>query len=257
VQLADNLRPRAGTFVRAEVNYDGLLTTSASAQWRYVASASFRTTPNFSEADVAQLVTQIERTATGDQGVYVLGQHQTLQRASTTSVRQTQLGLGYDFSAGSPGNCGQRLGLDLQHLRYPANPSLNGHYTGLVSTTFCSSMGLQVQVRAGQDRPLDNTRAGGAQQQTSLRINKHTPFNAADLTLEWEISRQQDQAGYSQLLGSNARRNIHRAIYRAEYRWQLGSLSPYMGVEWVSQRSNLNLFEFRNHIATLGVRTRW
>ena len=257
VQLADNLRPRAGSFVRAEVSYDGLLANTASAQWRYMVSGSFRTTPNFSAADVAQLVAQVERTATGDHGLYIVGQHQTLQRASTTSVRQTQLGLGYDFAAGLTSNCSHRLGLDLQHLSYPTNTNLNGHYTGLVGATTCNTLGLQVQVRTGQDRPLENTRAGGAQQQTSLRISKRTLFNAADLALEWELSRQQDQTGYSLLLGNNARRNINRAIYRMEYRWQLGGYNPYVGMEWVNQHSNLNLFEFKNRVATLGVRTTW
>ena len=257
VQLADNLRPRAGSFVRAEVSYDGLLASTASAQWSYGLTGSFRTTPNFSAADVAQLVAQVQRTAAGEQGVYVLGQHQTLQRASTTSVRQTQLGLGYDFSAGPAGNCSHRLGLDLQHLSYPGNPSLNGHYTGLAGATTCNALGILVQVRAGTDRPLDSTRAGGAQRQTSLRIGKRTPIGANRLALEWETSRQQDEAGYSLLLGNNARRSIHREIYRLEYLWQLGGWSPYAGVEWVNQRSTLNLFEFRNAVATLGVRARW
>lgn len=257
VQLAGSLRPRAGSFVRAEVSYDGLLTANAGAQWRYGLTGSFRNSPSFAPADVAQWVAQMERTTAGDQGAYALVQYQILQRASATTLRQTQLGLGYDFSANSNGHCGQRVGLDLQHLSYPVNPTLNGHYTGLTSNTFCSALGLQLQVRAGQDRPLDNGRPGGAQRQTSLRVSKRTQFSAADLALELELSRQQDQRGYSPLLASNAQRSISRATYRMEYRWQVADLSPYVSLEWANQRSNLTLFEFKNRVTTLGVRARW
>jgi tetratricopeptide (TPR) repeat protein len=255
VELADDQQPRAGEFARAEVTYDGLLTQGASAQWRYSLVGSYRVNPALSATNMAQLGVQLERTATGSQGVYAMAQHQTLLRTDAVTLRQTQLGLGYDLPMG--GDCAQRVGVDLQQLAYPASSALDGRYTGAISNTLCQSVGLQLLVRTGQDRPLGDDRPGGVQQQTSVRLTKRTPLGPASLTLELEASHQQDQQGYSLLLANNAQRTISRYAYRIEYRWQLGALSPYIGAEWLDQRSNLELFELKNWVATAGVRSRW
>jgi hypothetical protein len=104
---------------------------------------------------------------------------------------------------------------------------------------------------------LHSSRPGGAQRQSSLRVSKRIPVNGGSLVLDWEATRLQDQTGFSALLASNTRRQITRLSYRIEYSWQLGRLSPYVGVEWLEQRSNLPLFEFRNWVSSLGVRAVW
>lgn len=255
-QLEDQ-RPRAGGFARAELSYDGLLASSDAAQWRYSLFGSYRANPSLPSANRLQLGAFVEGVSAGGQGPYLLGQHQTLLRAEAIALRQTQLGGGYDFALGAAGSCQQRLGLDLQHLSYPTNPELSGRNTGLVGITACPALGLQVLVRTGEDQPLRSGRPGGAQRQSSLRLSKRTTVNGGSLALEWEAARQQDQTGFSALLASNARRQITRLSYRIEYSWQLGTLSPYVGVEWVEQRSNLRLFEFRNWVTSLGVRAVW
>ena len=257
VVLNDDQRARGGSFVRADIGYDGVLASDGSAQWRYSMQASYRTNPGFSEANLGQWSALLERGSTGLRGPYILGQQQTLLRASGLALRQTQLGLGYDYLTGPGGACKQRLGLDAQHINYPANPVQNGRYAGLVGNTNCPSWGLQVQMRAGTDQAMDASRPGGAQRQVSLRVTKHTPLDAATLVLEWEATRQKDQSGYSPLLDNNARRSMLRLAYRVEYRWQVGPLSPYLSLEWLDQRSNLTLFELKNRVITFGFRSSW
>lgn len=254
VELDEDQRVRAGTFARAEIGFAGVLATSATAQWRYSLLASARAN-QASEANLGQWSAMVERSANNGQGPYAMVQHQALQRAGTIALRQTQLGLGYDLVPGA--SCYQRLGLDLQHASYPNTPVQNGRYTGLLSHTHCPASDLQVQLRIGEDQPLDATRPGGAQRQASLRISKTTPIQSARLALEWEATRQQDQAGYSALLDNQATRALWRYAYRAEARWQTGSLSPYLGFEWLDQHSNLPLFELKSRVITVGLRSSW
>ncbi len=257
VALLQDQRPQAGGFARAELSYDGLLASSDSAQWRYSLFGSYRANPSLSSADRLQLGAFVEAVTTGGQGPYVLAQHQTLRKVQATALRQSQLGAGVDFALGAAGACQQRLGVDLQHLSYPTSPELGGRYFGLLAITACPALGLQAVLRAGQDQPLQSGRPGGAQRQSSLRLSKRTAMNGGSLALEWEATRQQDHSGFSALLASNTPRQITRLGYRLEYSRQLGTLSPYIGVEWLEQRSNLRLFEYKNWVSSLGVRAAW
>lgn len=255
VELDEDQRERAGGFARAEIGFDGLLGNPNGAQWRYSLLASARTTPQASQANLAQYSALLERSATNGQGPYAMVQHQALQRGSTLALRQTQLGLGYDLASGA--GCYLRLGLDLQHTSYPTAPLQDGRYIGLLAHTHCPTSDVQVHLRLGEDQPLDATRPGGAQRQASLRISKITPVSGATLALEWEATRQQDQAGYSPLLDNQATRSLWRHAYRTELRWQAGTLKPYLGLEWLDQHSNLSLFELKSRVITLGLRSSW
>lgn len=257
VQLADDQRPVAGSFMRADVGYSGLVASSPSAQWRYSLAASFRASPVFAAADMGQLSALVERNPIGERGVYLLGQHQTLFRADSIALRQTQVGLGYEFFAGPHNQCKQRLGLDFQDLVYPTSPALDGRYSGLTSSTHCPGWGLQIVARAGADQPADASRPGGAQRQYSLRVSKRSQLPMGSVLLEVEGTQQDDQSGYSLLLENNAQRSVSRTAYRMEYRLQTGAISPYLGVEWLDQRSNLTLFELKNWVLSLGFRFSW
>lgn len=257
VELDPDQRPRAGLFVRSEVAYDGLLASTASSTWRYSLLAGYRSNPGVKLANYGQLGALIERSASNQLGPYVLGQHQLLVRSGSIVLKQTQLGTGYDFPLHFTNDCQQRIGVDLQRIGYPTSPVLDGRYIGLTSNTNCPVSGLQAQLRVGQDRPLDPAKPGGPQQQVSLRLSKRTQLQDAVLTLEAEGTHQQDQSGYSLLLSNNAKRQISRVILRAEYRWSLGSISPYVALEATEQRSNLSLFEFRNQSVTVGFSSRW
>ncbi len=267
VELAQDQRERAGGFARAELGYGSVFGVSPAAQWRYSLLASARATPQASQANLGQWSALLERSTRNGQGPYAMVQHQALQRGGDIALRQNQLGLGYDLAYG--GTCLQRLGLSLHHTSYPNTPLQNGRYTGLLSHTHCPQSDVQVQIRIGEDRPIDATRPGGAQRQTSLRISKTTPFEGARLLLEWEATRQQDQVGYSPLLDNMATRSLWRYAYRAEYRWQratpvatsaatpASSISPYLGFEWLDQHSSLTLFELKSRVITLGLRSSW
>lgn len=261
VQLSSDQRPQPGSFVRADLAYDGLLATANGAQWRYSLAGSYRNSPGHPQANIGQLNAALEYSTPGEPGPYLIAQHQTLQRGGNTAVRQNQLGVGYDFATQTkthtPALCYQRLGAELHHLAYPANTAFNGRYTGLMAQTHCPGWGLHVQLRAGQDHPDQATRPGGTQQQYSLKVSQRSAIRAGQLALEWEAARQQDQTGYSPLLANNAPRTINRFAYRAEYRFMAGAFSPYIGVEWLDQRANLPLFELKNGVLTVGVRSNW
>jgi hypothetical protein len=135
VALLPEQRPQAGGFALAELAYDGLLVSGDTVQWRYSLFGSYRANPSLPSANRLQLGAFVEGAPASGDGPYVLGQHQTLFKAQATSLRQTQLGGGYDFALGAESGCQQRLGLDLQQLSYPANSELGGRYTGLVGIT--------------------------------------------------------------------------------------------------------------------------
>ena len=257
VVLDDDQRARAGSFVRADFGYDGVLASNGSAQWRYSLLGSYRSNPGFRAADLGQWSALLERTSSGTTGPYLLGQHQALLRSNGSVLQQTQLGLGYDFVAGKGAACRQRLGLDAKHISYPTSPEQNGRYTGVFSQTSCPAWDVQVQLRAGQDQPLHDSRPGGAQRQVSFRVSKRTQLASAALALEWEVTRQQDQKGYSTLLDNNAQRSMLRQAYRVEYRWHAGALNPYIGFEWLDQRASLSLFELKSRVVTFGFRSSW
>lgn len=255
VTLDASQHPQPGSFVRADLSYFGQLGASAPGQaiWQYGLDANHRASPGHAPAELSQASVMLERSTPGNSAPYALAQYQTLLRAGSTTVKQTLLGLGYDFAA----SCHQRLGLDLQHLRYPDSPLLNSRYTGLIGQTRCPAWGLQVQWRAGHDQPAQPGRPGGSQSQQSLQITKHVPLKNANLMLQWQATRQQDHSGYSPLLGHNAPRHISRNAYRLEYRWLAGGVSPYVNLEWLDQRANLPLFDLNNRILTVGFRTNW
>jgi len=260
VELGPEQEPRPGAFVRAEVHYDGLLPVGASnagTQWRYSLDASYRASPNYSLANQSQLGALLERSNPDQLGSYIVLQHQAWQRASATTLQQTQVSLGYDFGGGFATSCQQRLGLELLRLVYPTSPVLNGVYSGFLGQVHCPNWGLQLQLRAGQDQPADDGRPGGVQQLVSLRLSKLVQLNAAALALEWHATHQLDQSGYSLLLDNNAPRDITRMAYRLEYRWKAANLRPFLGFEWLDQHANLALFETKNRVLTLGFRSNW
>lgn len=257
VQFTPDQRPQPGSFTRADLAYDGLLATTNRAQWRYSLAGSYRNSPGYPEANIGQINAVLAYSTPGDLGPYLLAQHQTLQRGGNTTVQQNQLGMGYDFAIKTPALCYQRMGLDLQRLTYPASNTFNGRYTGLLAQAHCPAWGLHLQLRVGQDRPDQASRPGGVQHQYSLKVSTRSALNSGHLALEVEATRQHDQNGYSMLLENNTPRVLKRFAYRAEYRYMAGAFSPYIGFEWLDQRANLQLFELKNGVVTVGVRSNW
>ena len=257
VQLSDDQLPIAGTYLLTNASYDISWASNSDTQWGLSLAGSYRTTANLPIADQGQLGLMLVRSAIGTRGPYLLAQYPVLTRATTTALVQTQLGLGYDLPAQPHGGCNQRLGLELQHLAHPQNPEVDGRYTGLVSNTNCQPWGPQVQIRAGEDRPSQANRPGGAQRQVSARVAKNFHWQTNRLTLELEATTTQDHTGYSPLLQDNTRRRINRQAYRLEYSWLLGKASPYVSLEWQNQHANIALFESKTRLITAGLRASW
>lgn len=258
VETDPEQRPKSGNFVRADIRYNADLLTTPTAVWRTSLVVSQRSSPQASQARLSHTGVLLERQPQAEAGLYLLGLHQELVRAGHTELRQTQLGLGLERNIQLWGQaCRQRLLLDWQEASYPATPVLDGHYTGLSGQTFCPGSGVQVHWRLGRDTPMDTTRPGAAQNQASLRLAKSIPMGRANLGLEAEFSVQMDSAGYSPLLENNTARRIQRNTWRLEYSWPVGKLNPYVGIEWVDGRANLPLFDVRNRLVTLGLRTQW
>lgn len=257
VTLSDDQLPIAGTYLLANASYDIGWASSPNTQWRLSLAGSHRTSANLPIADQGQLGLILVRSAIDARGPYLLAQYQALTRAAAPALRQTQLGLGYDLTAGPNGGCRQRLGLEYQHLAYPQSPEVNGHYAGLVSITNCPPWGLQFQISAGKDQQNQADRPGGAQSQVSARVAKHVYWETTQLALEWEATRTQDHAGYSPLLQDNARRRVSRQAYRLECSWTLNKVNPYISIEWQDQRSNIAMFESKARLLAVGVRASW
>lgn len=258
VQTDPSQLPHAGAFVRADLRYDGELATSTSQRWRYSLVASQRQSPGYSLANLGQWGVLLENSDRGQQGLYSLIVHQQQRRSDNLALQQTQLSVGADFGGQVAGlACSQRLGLDLQQLRNPGSPAINGNYRGIMGQTHCPDWGVQLQWRLGKDLPQNADRPGGEQSLQSARLIKTTPMQMGQLALELELAHQTDHDGYSPLLENNTPRKVRRQAFRLEYRWQAGRVSPYVSFEWLAQQANLPLFELQNQVLALGVRSSW
>lgn len=259
VSLDPTNRPKSGRFVRLEMSHENEFHTTNDARWRYIALGSYRRGIETTQADLGHLALGIQRVPLANTGVYAGLLIQQLYQGGRQALWQTQTGAGLEHTTTEPIEhaCRIRLGGEWFFTRYPDNAALNGKYTGILLQTLCSNDGWLLQIRAGQDNPDNTNRPGGAQQQRSLRLGYQTALSSGWLSGEYEFYQQKDAQGYSSLLDNNARRTIERHIWRMEYRWPTGRLTPYIGMEVLDQRANLALFAPRNAIVTMGVRHLW
>ena len=191
-------------------------------------------------------------------GSYSVGLLQQLYRGGSSTLRQWQLGSGVEWSGALAGMfCRTRFGLELQGSVYPEDRLFDGYYGGLLTHWVCPEQQLQVQLRAGVDRPVHGDRPGGDQRQYSLRLSRYFAVGNGYLAAEYDFFKQIDSKGYSPLLENNAARKLTRSVYRLEYRWSSGGLNPYVGIEWLDQAANLPLFSPRNRVLTIGIRHLW
>ncbi len=270
VTPSDDQKPRAGFFTRADIRFDAALPAgpfqSASQPLRYGLFLSQRKTPD-QPADRSHWGLLLEKTqllfpGSHLPGSYLQASHQQLSLQAAPVYRQTLFGAGLALVGSAWGlSCRSRLGGELQRRHYPQADQLDGQYTGLQVHINCLAPALQLSLRHGQDRPLQATRPGAAQQQSAVKLAYQTNFYQGSLRFEAEWSWQRDQAGYSPLLENNRRRALQRGIYRLEYRWQAGAgafgWQPFASLEWLHQQASLPLFALRNRVIAIGVMTAW
>jgi hypothetical protein len=173
--------------------------------------------------------------------------------------------------------CRPLAGLEADIRRYPATSQLNGTYSGLLLSIVCDAAEGRVvapatgrpgdflfgnpyvslprfsmQLRSGQDRAGSDQRPGGNNSATDLRTAAYGRLQVPGLPgLDWvtEYSwlQQQDNTGYSPLLGNNATRKSTRQTLRFELAHQLptsilGGARWSVSAELSRQASNLTAF---------------
>jgi tetratricopeptide (TPR) repeat protein len=304
--LESSYLAKAGNYNRTEAAVHARRRETDGPQWDLLASVRHRASPSVPEAGSDQYEIMAERSTIGTRadrnghGSYVRASAAALD--TRLSGRYTVLGLaagwGRSLSAATPQGtlqqatvqqgaiqqdsateCQLRAGGELQERRYQANPTLSGQYRGLALGWSCQGLALPLQgaqsvqwvasLRAGQDHPLDATRPGGMQTQTSLQLQMQAPAALLvataqgqwQLTGEWSTSR--DATTYSPWLENGAVRHIDKRAARIEYlrsihaassggHWQLQA-----GVEWAQHQSNLALFGLRSWGPYAGLRFGW
>lgn len=260
VRIDEQQRPHAAAFLRTELGLRDDIVATPNGLWRYALFASHRASPAYPAARLDNLAAYVEHLPTQTPGLYALAGQQMFARDKTAVLRQTQAVLGYETSLNLAWRCQHRLALDLQRLVYPANPTLNGRYTGLVAQTHCTDAAIQMALRWGHEQPQQAQQAqrpGGRQDLYGIRLAKKLQVHQTAITAEGEYTAQQDQSGYSPLLQDNAVRHIRRTTYRLEARWQRAQFNPFVLLEWVDQRSNLPLFDVNNRVITVGLQRKW
>lgn len=258
VAIDKSEQQRGGRFVRVDLGRGGDLFADSDARWRYSLVASHSASIDYAPGNLSHAGARIERAPEGVQGWYGIGALQYQYRGTRASTLQSYLGGGYENEGGVFGlHCRLRWGGEFYATHYPDSAVLDGRYTGLTAQGVCPGLKIQYQFRIGQERPADTDRPGGVQDHYGVRLSHLTPFGNGWIANEFDYFRQVDSRGYSSLLDNNARRVLDRVIYRLEYRWNRPGFSPYVGFEWMDQRSNLPLFEPRNWIVTAGIRHAW
>ena len=258
VQVDAAQRPRGGRYLRGEVQLQGAMSYGDAWTGNYGVFVSQRESLDYAPADLSHLALQIEgwHPATGSWAALLA---QQIWQGGATLMRQWQVsgGLQKQWLVADT-SCLARGGVELRPYAYADFPSLDGQYRGLVGELRCPVPQWEVRLHLGQDNPLDERRPGGKQDQWSLQIGKAYTVEggtilAADFAYQW----RRDASGYSPLLENNVRRTVQRATARLEYRWAVKGLSPFVGFEWVEQRSNLPLFGLRNRVIGAGIRAAW
>lgn len=258
VELDEDERQRGGRFARLDLGYDAEFAANVDARWRYSLMGSHTQSVDYTSANLSQAALRVERAPEGEYGWYGVGLLQYQRRGKKLSTTQGQLGSGIEWGSAPLGvACRTRLGVETLTTHYADNGLSDGRYLGLFSHWVCSDAQLQLQWRAGVDMPVRAERSGGEQRQYGLRVSRAFVLGQGVLTAEADFFRQKDQRGYSALLANNAPRALSRMIYRAEYRWNYGRLSPYVSLERMDQRSNLPLFAPHNWIFSVGLRRVW
>ena len=258
VAIIKSEQQRGGRFVRADLGRGGDLYVDAESRWSYALVASHSASIDYHLGDLSHLGARLERAPEGAHGWYASSVAAYQYRGTHASTVQTHLGGGYEQDASLLGlRCRLRLGGEAYATHYPESALFDGRYAGLLVHGVCPEARIQYQLRVGRDSPVDDDRPGGVQRHYGARVGYVSPVAGGWFSAEIDVFRQLDREGYSPLLERNARRNLTRTIGRLEYRWIRAGYAPFIGVEWMDQRSNLSLFEPRNWIVTTGIRHAW
>lgn len=280
--LDESYRARAGVYARADVQLEMRRNLPDGSRWDLIAGVRARRSPTVSSAGTSTADILLERNhqyaregdarTSGPYAGVAIGFLQTQAGIRYASVG-AMAGWAMHWREGLAQGCQGRMGGELQQRQHQTNGILTGHYAGLVVGLACereSGSQALLSLRAGQDSAQNSTRPGGDQQQASLRLAFYSPLSAwnrqakyaalraGGMLFDVEVSRYQDAAGYSPVLQGGAIRNLNRQTARIEYQSAVAEkLQWVVGVEWVRQRSSLELFQLRSHGPYTALRAIW
>lgn len=153
-------------------------------------------------------------------------------------------------------SCRLAWGGELEYRRYPSLP--------LDARLFWLNLGLACkagpatqwggQLRGGYEQAQVSQPGGNTRQYELTLQGSHRLGNGASLDLQWQLSRSQDQQGYSPLLQDNAPRQLQRQQFSLALRHPLGAeWEARFALELQQQQSNLALFSQQVRQFSLGV----
>jgi hypothetical protein len=277
VLLDDSYRARRGQFRQAEASLG--LTYAGARGLRWVLGGAVR------DRSSSQLPAARSRQAEAlTEASLPLLRSNALRLFGSASAGRLRSGLSaFDSETQAAGleaalgrDCGLRLGAESQRRAYRDNPVLSGRYSGQTAALVCGfgPAGLPgggfalMSLRSGTDVASDPTRPGGEQRQRALRLAASQPLSRlwavlpGHLTADMEWSRQQDASFYSFIIDSGRTRQTLRRSGRLEWRLPLSgpggtTLEPAIGIDWVSQSSNIALFRLDSRSPYVALRGRF
>jgi tetratricopeptide (TPR) repeat protein len=267
--LDESARPKAGAYQRVDVQLEVQKLTIGGGQLNSFVSLRSRrsnATPDAQshQGDASFEYSTYQRRA-GGAGFYSGGSISLLDAGS--GVRYNAYGVVAGLgSARFATGCETRLGAEIQERKYLNNEMLSGRYTGLGGWLACDHKTYQwlASLKGGIDNAAHDNRAGGDQAQYALRAALVVPsigWGANRQGLLWtdfELNVARDRNGYSPLLESGRSRVLKRLSARVEFQHPLASNIHWaVGGEWVSQRSNLELFTNKSWGPYLALRRAW
>ena len=276
---------QAANYWRTDAAFSSTQRQGDASQWTLQGRVRQRGSAQMQAAGFEQFELAAERLGALESLPHGLGSYAKVQLAGIQSelggrLYQSSLLAGLRRAWPWPsGACEARAGLQWQGRRLLDLPNLSGTYQGLELIWLChpgladnlGKSGAQwgASVRSGSERPVDATRPGGVQQQTSLSVQVRWPGLLGSLggpgawLIESEWAALADQQGYSSWLDNGVPRKLTRYTARAEYQgpmWRLGTGWAWQGVvglEYSATRSNLALFESVGQSLYAGLRAHW
>lgn len=154
--------------------------------------------------------------------------------------------------------CPLQLGYELEGRRYPNRQILDGNLGMYGAKLSCSNNSYRIDlfVRAGDDQPLDPTRAGGVQKRAELGLGATHQFGIQTLRFQLIGAGIRDEIGYNQLISNNKIRETFRRNFLVEWSYKINqmALEPFIGYEISQQSASIDLFSFRSWQAHAGLR---
>lgn len=272
--LDESYQAREGLYARADWQLEMRRLYGDGSRVDILASARLRGSPSVDNVGthMAEIQTEYRAPASGTGTIFpymgaAVGLLQAQAGARYLSMGASA-GLGRQWQASTMRLCQGRLGGELQRRQHQTNALLTGHYLGVTISMACeqeSGAQLLGSARAGLDAAKNIDRPGGDQRQYSARIAGYMPMTSgwggitrSGALLDVEVSHFDDAAGYSPLLDNGAVRRLQRQTVRAEYLFTVRKLWQWsLGVEWVRQRSSLELFRMQSHGPYVALRAQW